>query len=222
MRNSTAGAYAGVAEAVDARVSKTRSFGSVSSSLTARTSRLTMAGAFASRFRQNGPALGSVSDARTTFGWPCSLPGPATSFVMPVCGRPRVWTPPLMQAFLLTSRGMRLGASVCPASRCGMRAPRARVWTPPLMQAFLLTSRGMRSGASVCPASRCGMRAPRARVEVRGSGPNRTSVLERTPAMTGFPDPVSSTVCPYPSSDLPTSPQASRTSPPAQAAAGSR
>ena len=83
MRNSTAGAYAGVAEAVDARVSKTRSFGSVSSSLTARTSRLTMAGAFASRFRQNGPALGSVSDARTTFGWPCSLPGPATSFVMP-------------------------------------------------------------------------------------------------------------------------------------------
>ena len=45
MRDFTAGAYAGVAEAVDARVSKTRSFGSVSSSLTARTSRLTVAGA---------------------------------------------------------------------------------------------------------------------------------------------------------------------------------
>ena len=74
----------------------------------------------------------------------------------------------------------------------------ARVWTPPLMQAFSLDGWGMRSGASVCPASRCGMAAPRACMEMRGSGPNRTPVLERTPGMTGFPDPVSSTICPYP------------------------
>ena len=38
----------------------------------------------------------------------------------------------------------------------------------------------------------------------------------------GFPDPVSSTVCPYPSSVLPASPTASRVSLPVQAAAGAR
>ena len=38
----------------------------------------------------------------------------------------------------------------------------------------------------------------------------------------GFPDPVSLTVCPYPSCDLPTSPTARRISPPFQAAAGAR
>ena len=38
----------------------------------------------------------------------------------------------------------------------------------------------------------------------------------------GFPDPVSLTVCPYPSSVLPTSPTASCSVPPDQAAAGTR
>ena len=108
-------------------------------------------------------------------------------------------------------------------STCAAPFPRhGRVWTPPLMQAFLWASRAC---GQVLPCVRpldAARHWPRACMEIRGSGPNRTSVLERTAAMAGFPDPVSSTVCPYPSSDLLTSPRASRASPPAQAAAGAR
>ena len=60
---------------------------------------------------------------------------------------------------------------------------------------------GMRPGASVCLASGCGKGAPRAPHgdprEIRGSGPNRTPVIEGTPDMAVFPDPVSLTICPY-------------------------
>ena len=90
------------------------------------------------------------------------------------------------------------------------------------LKAFSLSGRGVRSGASVCPASGCGMGAPRACMEMRGPGPTRTSVLERTPHMTGFPDPVWSTICPYPILRPARIPTASGLSPPAQAAAGAR
>ena len=39
--------------------------------------------------------------------------------------------------------------------------------------------------------------APRACMEIRGSGPNRLSVLRGTRLIAGSPDPVSLTVCPY-------------------------
>ena len=65
---------------------------------------------------------------------------------------------------------------------------------------------------------------PRALMEMRGPGPNRLSELESSPRKAGFPDPVSSTVCPCLSSDLPASPTATRALPSSQAAssAGAR
>ncbi len=68
MRSPAAGACAGVAEAVDARVSKTRSFGSVSSSLTARTSRLTAAGARPQSYGRDGTRLPHNPSIRTRCG----------------------------------------------------------------------------------------------------------------------------------------------------------
>ena len=63
---------------------------------------------------------------------------------------------------------------------------------------FLQMARCMRSGAVVCPASLlAASHPPRACMEIRGSSPNRPSVLEGTAANAGFPDPVSLTVCPY-------------------------
>ena len=64
---------------------------------------------------------------------------------------------------------------------------------------FLQMARCMRSGAVVCPASLlAASHPPRACMElpIRGSSPNRPSVLEGTAANAGFPDPVSLTVCP--------------------------
>ena len=64
----------------------------------------------------------------------------------------------------------------------------------------------MWSGAVVCPASHCGSDTPRARMEMRGSGPTRIRALLSARPVTGFPDPVSLTVCPYVTSDLLTYP----------------
>ncbi len=79
-----------------------------------------------------------------------------------------------------------------------------RTWTPTRMQAF---SSG---GSAQCGQAQsyirpldCGASLlPRARMEMRGSGPNRARELGSSFHTTGFPDPVSLTVCPYSSSDL--------------------
>ena len=55
---------------------------------------------------------------------------------------------------------------------------------------------------------------PRARMEMRGSGPNRPGELGGSSHIPGCPDPVSTTVCPYPSSGLPTFLPARFTRPP--------
>ncbi len=93
---------------------------------------------------------------------------------------------------------------------------RGRLWTPPITQAFLRTVQCMWSGAVVYPACWCSLSCPRllARMEIRGSGPYQPSKLESFCPLSGFPDPVSLTVCPYPSSVLPTSPTASLLSSP--------
>ena len=70
----------------------------------------------------------------------------------------------------------------------------------------------MRSGAVVYSACLCGLQTPLARMEMREPGPHRFHDLEGSCSITGFPDSVSTTVCPYASRDLPTSPTASRLS----------
>ena len=62
----------------------------------------------------------------------------------------------------------------------------------------------MRSGAVVYSACLCGLQTPLARMEMREPGPHRFHDLEGSCSITGFPDSVSTTVCPYASRDLPT------------------
>ena len=74
-----------------------------------------------------------------------------------------------------------------------------RTWTPTRMQAF------SSDGSAQCGQAQsyirpldCGASLlPRARMEMRGSGPNRALELGSSFHTTGFPDPVSLTVCPY-------------------------
>ena len=76
-----------------------------------------------------------------------------------------------------------------------------RLWTPPAVQGFFRTVWTVRCGAVVYPASVCGLSGAAGLYGIRGPGPNRGHVLFGTPEQAGFPDPVSSTVCPYPSLD---------------------
>ena len=77
---------------------------------------------------------------------------------------------------------------------------------PPRMQAF--SSEGSTQSGPAQSYIRpldCGASSwPRARMEMRGSGPNRPGELSGSSHIPGCPDPVSRTVCPYPSSGLPT------------------
>ena len=85
-----------------------------------------------------------------------------------------------------------------------------RMWTPPGGQARIQNeSVAVWSGTVVCPASGCSPCWPRARMVFVRSDPNRTCGLLGPPPLTGFSDPVLSTVCPYPVSCvlLPTSPR---------------
>ena len=96
---------------------------------------------------------------------------------------------------------------VGPQLRRGQGAPKRSVWTRPKMQAlFWIVRRNVVRRIRVSGLSIAACHSPRARMEMRGSGPNRLLELESSPFGPGFPDPVSLTVFPYPSSDLLTFP----------------
>ncbi len=78
------------------------------------------------------------------------------------------------------------------------------------MQAFSSDSSEQCGQVQSCirPSDAAG-HTPRARMEMRGPGPDRYGELEGSWPYPGFPDPVSLTVVPYPSSDLLTFPTSS-------------
>ena len=74
-----------------------------------------------------------------------------------------------------------------------------RMWTPPGGQARIQSGLvAVWSGTVVCAASWCSACWLRARMVFVRSDPNRIDGLRGPPWVTGFSDPVSLTVCPYP------------------------
>ena len=127
-------------------------------------------------------------------------------------------TTPLIPRRLLFGNPDKINVTISPDGRfLAYAAPVERefaVWVgpinvhgrPPRMQAF--SSEGSTQSGPAQSYIRpldCGASSwPRARMEMRGSGPNRPGELSGSSHIPGCPDPVSRTVCPYPSSGLPT------------------
>ena len=100
------------------------------------------------------------------------------------------------------------GSSLSGRNRLHGTAPRIYAYmdAPPECKRFLrrVRRKAVRLSRTFGPL-RCGASSwPRARMEMRGSGPNRPGELSGSSHIPGCPDPVSRTVCPYPSSGLPT------------------
>ena len=112
---------------------------------------------------------------------------------------------------------------LCPASpHSDVHGLNERVWTPPLMQAVFGRLGACGQVLSCVRPLYAADDTPRARMEMRGLGPNRLRELESSPFECWFSQPGLVDLCPYLSSDLPTSPTASRTSPFSQAVTGAR